>query len=287
MSTPEKSMPVKTIEVNGLSLAYLEQGEGPLVICLHGFPDSAYSYADMLPVLAAAGYRAVAPFLRGYYPSALAPDNDYSIPVVASDLLALINALGADKASVIGHDWGGFTAYTAADIAPQRIDKLVVMAVPHMHQSNFSLAQLKKSWYVLLFQLPWLPEKLVRRNNFEFIDQLYRDWCPHWDESAFALEPVKKALAAPGGLVAALAYYRSMIRGSSSRDREIMSRRTSVPSLWIAGEADGSVGLEQFEGMESAFTGPFELFIVDRAGHFVHREAADLVHNKLLQFLAS
>lgn len=281
------SQTLKHIEVNGQSLAYLEQGEGPLVICLHGFPDSAYSYAGMLPVLAAAGYRAVAPFLRGYYPSALAVDNDYSIPTVAGDVLGLITALGEDKASLIGHDWGGFSAYTAANIAPQCIDKLVVMAVPHMHKSNFSLAQLRKSWYVMLFQLPWLPERLVRRNNFEFIDQLYRDWCPNWDEAAFALEPVKQALSAPGGLTAALAYYRAMIRGSTAHNREIMGRQTSVPALWIVGEADGSVGLDQFAGIETAFTGPFELLIVDRAGHFVHREAADLVHNKLLEFLAS
>jgi pimeloyl-ACP methyl ester carboxylesterase len=281
------SLTVKHIVVDGQALAYLEQGEGPLVICLHGFPDSAYSYAGLLPVLAAAGYRAVAPFLRGYYPSALAVDNDYSIPTVAGDVLALIAALGADKASVIGHDWGGFAAYTAANIAPQQIDKLVVMAVPHMHNTRFSLAQLRKSWYVLLFQLPWLPERLVQRNHFAFIEQLYRDWSPNWDEAEFALEPVKQALSTPRGLAAALSYYRTMFRGSTRRDRQLMSQRASVPALWIAGEADGSVGLDQFAGIEAAFTGYFELLIVDRAGHFVHREAADIVHNKLLEFLAA
>jgi pimeloyl-ACP methyl ester carboxylesterase len=241
----------------------------------------------MLPVLAEAGYRAVAPFLRGYYPSALAVDNDYSIPTVAGDLLGLITALGEERASVIGHDWGGFTAYTAANIAPERIDKLVVMAVPHMSQGNSSLAQLKKSWYVMLFQLPWLPERLVRRDNFEFIDQLYRDWSPNWDEAEFSLQPVKQALSASGGLPAALAYYRALVRGSNKQDREIMSRQVSVPSLWIAGEVDGSVGLDQFEGLEAAFTDRFELLIVDNAGHFVHREAPDLVHNRLVAFLAS
>jgi pimeloyl-ACP methyl ester carboxylesterase len=281
------TLPVKHIEVNGQPLAYLELGEGPLVVCLHGFPDSAYSYELMLPVLAAAGYRAVAPFLRGYYPSGLAVDNDYSIPAVAGDVLGLITALGEERASVIGHDWGGFSAYTAANIAPERIDKLVVMAVPHMRQGNTSLAQLKKSWYVMLFQLPWLPERLVRRDNFEFIDQLYRDWSPNWDEAEFALQPVKQALSAPGGLSAALAYYRALIRGSNKPDREIMSRQVSVPSLWIAGEVDGSVGLDQFEGLEAAFTDRFELLIVDKAGHFVHREAPDLVHNSLVAFLAS
>jgi pimeloyl-ACP methyl ester carboxylesterase len=206
---------------------------------------------------------------------------------VAGDLLGLITALGEERASVIGHDWGGFAAYTAANIAPQRIDKLVVMAVPHMSQGNSNLAQLKKSWYVMLFQLPWLPERLVRRDNFEFIDQLYRDWSPNWDEAEFALKPVKQALSAAGGLPAALAYYRALVRGSNKPDREIMARQVSVPSLWIAGEVDGSVGLDQFVGLEAAFTDRFELLIVDKAGHFVHREAPDLVHNRLLAFLDS
>jgi pimeloyl-ACP methyl ester carboxylesterase len=140
---------------------------------------------------------------------------------------------------------------------------------------------------VMLFQLPWLPERLVRRDNFEFIDQLYRDWSPNWDEAEFALQPVKQALSARGGLSAALAYYRALVRGSNKSDREIMGRQVSVPSLWIAGEVDGSVGLDQFEGLEAAFTDRFELLIVDKAGHFVHREAPDLVHNSLVAFLAS
>lgn len=273
--------------VNGVKLAYLEKGSGPLVICMHGFPDSAYSFIGMLDFLATNGYRAVAPFLRGYYPSSLAPDHDYSIPTVAGDVLALIDALGESSASLIGHDWGGFACYTAANICPQKVDKLVVLAVPHMHNSGFSWAQIKKSWYVMLFQLPWLPEKLVARNNFEFIDQLYRDWSPNWDEAEFMLQPVKAALAADGGLIAALAYYRTMIRGSTSEHREIMAKQTSVPALWIAGEADGSIGLEQFDGIERAFTDRFELLTVPLAGHFVHREAAQLVQNKVLSLLTS
>lgn len=278
---------IKTLDVNGVELSYLERGTGPLVLCLHGFPDTAYSFEAMMELLAGNGYRAVAPFLRGYYPSALAADNDYSIPTVARDVLALIDALGDGKASVIGHDWGGFAAYTAANIAPEKVDKLVVLAVPHMHKSVFSWAQLKKSWYVMFFQLPWLPERRVAADNFEFIDQLYRDWSPNWSESEFNLAPVKQALGIAGGLTAALSYYRTLIRGSNAQDREVMGQQTSVPALWIVGEADGSIGADQFEGIESAFTGSFEILSVPSAGHFVHREAPEIVHNKLLAFLAA
>lgn len=278
---------IQFIHANGVELAYLEKGSGPLVICLHGFPDTAYSFTGLLDVLAANGYHAVAPFLRGYYPSGLAPDNNYSIPAVAGDVLALIDALGDGQASVIGHDWGGFAAYTAANISPEKIPKLVVMCVPHMHCPSFSFSQLKKSWYVMLFQLPWLPERMVAKNNFAFIDRLYRTWSPGWGESEFNLQPVKVSLAAEGGLAAALGYYRAMIRGAKAQHRQIMSQQTSVPALWIAGEDDGCIDLRQYNGMDVAFSDHFELFKVAGAGHFVHREAPELVQNKILSLLAS
>ena len=278
---------LQTINVNGVDIAYLERGEGPLVLCLHGFPDSAYSFEGMLETLAEAGYRAVAPFLRGYYPSGLAPDGDYSVPAVAADILGLVDLLGVGRASIVGHDWGGFTAYAAANIAPEKIQRLVVMAVPHMHVTAMSWAQLKKSWYVFFFQLPWLPERVVARDNFAFIDRLYQVWSPNWDPKHFQLTPVKRALAIAGGLKAALGYYRAMIRGSKNQHRAIMESQTSVPALWIAGTADGSVGIEQFSGIEAAFTGPFELIRVEGAGHFVHREARQQVENKIVDFFSA
>lgn len=278
---------IQAITVNGVEIAYLERGEGPLVLCLHGFPDSAYSFEGMIETLAEAGYRVVAPFLRGYYPSGLAPDGDYSVPAVARDILGLVDLLGGGKASIIGHDWGGFTAYTAANIAPEKIQRIVVMSVPHLHVTKMSWTQLKKSWYVLFFQLPWLPERVVARDNFAFIDRLYKDWSPNWDPAHFQLAPVKRALAIAGGLKAALGYYRAMIRGSKLEHRALMESQTTVPALWVAGTADGSVDIEQFLGIESAFTGPFELIKVEAAGHFVHREAKQQVENKIIDFFSA
>ncbi|WP_159931258.1 alpha/beta fold hydrolase [Oceanicoccus sp. KOV_DT_Chl] len=278
-------MDINFITVNGVRLAYLEQGKGPLLICLHGFPDTAYSFTHLMDTFSAQGYRVVSVFLRGYYPSGLAIDDDYSIPTVARDIVELIAALGEETATLIGHDWGGFTAYTAANLNPAVIDKIVVMAVPHLHHSTFSWQQLRKSWYVMLFQLPKLPEYLVAKNDYAFIDRLYKSWCPNWSEAEFQLQPVKKALAFAGGLKAALAYYRAMIRGSTARDRALMSQQTSVPALWISGDADGSIDPGQFVGIEKAFTSQFELLSIPNAGHFVHREATHLVENKILSFL--
>ncbi len=275
----------KNIDANGISFTCLEQGEGSLVLCLHGFPDTAFSFEPTLTHLAGAGYHAVAPFMRGYHPTGLAPDGNYSVLRLADDILALTTGLGHERVSIIGHDWGAFAAYTAANLHPERIDRLVLMCVPHMHSTHLTLSQLSKSWYVFFFQLPWLPERIVRRRDFAFIDRLYRSWSPNWDPAQFHLEPVKKALAAPGGLKAALAYYRSMIRGASKEQRRIMAQQTTVPTLYMIGEADGSVSTDQFVDVEKSFTSYIEVVRFPRTGHFPHREDYPLFWQRLQPFL--
>ena len=286
---------IKKIEANGIQFSYLEKGldaknsdkKRPLVLCFHGFPDTAYTFEQTLSRLAEAGYWAVAPFMRGYYPSGLAPDDDYSTLRLAEDVLALIDAFGVDDAIVIGHDWGGFAAYTAANMQPEKISKLVVMCIPHMNQTVMSWQQLKKSWYVFYFQLPWVAERKIPENNYQFIDQLYRTWSPYWRSAEFALEPVKKALSMPGGLTALIGYYRAMIRNSTKQQRDLMTQQTGVPTLFFAGEADGSVGMDQFARIEKAFTNDFEFVSYPGVGHFPHRENFEEFSAKVLAFLAS
>lgn len=275
------------VTANEVDFAYIAAGEegAPLVLCLHGFPDSAHSWDGTLPVLAAQGYRVVAPFMRGYWPSSIPEDGDYSCTALGKDVLALISVLGYENAIVIGHDWGGFAAYTAANLAPEKVSKLIVMTVPHMANPQRSWAQLKRSWYVLFFQMPWLPERAVAKNSYQFIDRLYRDWCPNWPQSEWQLAPVKRSLSAPGSLAAALGYYRHMIRGAKKSVYEVMARQTSVPSLWLIGEADGSIGPELHEGIESAFSGYFDKLSLPTVGHFMHREEPEPVHEKILAFL--
>ena len=276
---------IKRIPANGIDFAYLEKGEGPLVLCLHGFPDTAHGFEETLSALAAAGFRAVAPFMRGYYPSGLSAEGDYSVLSLGKDVLALIDAFEADTAIVIGHDWGAFAAYTAANLQPEKISRLVLMCVPHMYNTTMSWAQLKKSWYVFFFQLPWWPERTLPKNNYEFIDNLYRAWSPGWDPDQFKLEPLKKALAMPGGMKAMIGYYRAMIRSSSREERRVMSQQTAVPTLFFAGEEDGSVGLDQFRGIENAFTSEFEFVSYPGVGHFPHREKFQPFVSKVLAFI--
>lgn len=273
------------VRANGIDFAFVERGKGPLVLCLHGFPDSAHSFDAVLPELAGAGFRAVAPFLRGYAPSSAPADGDFSVLALARDVLALVDALGEKTAHVIGHDWGGFAAYTAANLAPERIGKIVCGCIPHLHSTRMSVAQLRKSWYVFFFQLPSLPERRVARDNFAFIDRLYRDWSPNWQTTDADLAPVKRCLAAPGGVRHALAYYRSMISGSTRAQREVMSRVTTVPALVFAGEVDGSVGLDQFRDTARCYSALDELVVVPGVGHFPHREQPAAFAERVLRFL--
>ncbi len=278
---------VKNIRLNGIELAYYEQGEGPLLLCLHGFPDTADSFLGVAPEFAAAGYRVVMPFMRGYYPSGLAPDGDYSMVSLGRDVLAWLEAFRGDgPAYVYGHDWGGMAAIAAANLQPAAMTRMVVSSAPHMQHGAWSLGQLKKSWYVLFFQLPGLPEWRVPLDNFAFIDRLYSAWSPNWDDSAWHLGAVKKALGMPGGLRAALGYYRAMIRGSTREQRELLDAKTTVPTLVICGEADGSVGIDQFDSLERGYVGGVECLRMPSVGHFPHREAPADVVRAVVTFLS-
>ncbi len=275
------------VKLSSIELAYIERGQGPLVLCMHGFPDNACTWLPMLDVLAAQGYRAVAPFTRGYYPSSLAADGDYSLIALAQDILDLIGAMGEESAIVIGHDWGGLAAITAANMAPEKISKLIVSGVPHLHKAPFSLAQLFRSWYVLLFQLPNLPEKLVARKQLAFIDKFYAAWSPQWAISAEHLDSVKASLSAPGALSASLDYYRAMVRRMTSASWKIISAKTTVPTLVFVGLADGSTGHELFRFTKDCYENLHGLVKMINVGHFPHIEDHDLFARKVLNFLKS
>jgi len=255
------------------------------VLCLHGFPDNATTWLATMDVLAAQGYRVVAPFMRGYYPSALASDGNYSVTALGQDVLDLIGAMGEQTAIVIGHDWGALAAITAANTAPEKISKLVVSGVPHLHKTQFSLAQAFRSWYVLLFQLPGLPEKLVARKQLAFIDNLYSAWSPLWTVSTAHLDSVKTSLSAPGALSAALAYYRAMVRGMTPARWAILSRKTTVPAMVFTGLADGSTGHELFRYTDECYENLHSLVKMTGVGHFPHLEDHELFSRKVLGFL--
>ena len=159
---------MKRVRANGLDFAYVEQGEGPLVLLLHGFPDTAMSWSHQIPALAAAGYRAVAPYLRGYSPTEIPRDGFYDKATLATDVAELIRALGGGPAHLIGQDWGATIGYAVLAAFPELVCRAVLMAVPHPAQSSKSFLDPKhvhRSFHWWFFQLPDLPEKAIVEND--------------------------------------------------------------------------------------------------------------------------
>ncbi len=283
------------IQVGQLSVTILESGSpGRLLLCLHGFPDNAWTFRHQFQFFAAKGYHVVAPFQRGYYPTSPAPDGQYQSAVLAQDLLGCIEALGYTQADVVGHDWGAIAAYGAAILQPQRVRRLVAIAVPHgpaVLQAFLSdYDQLRRSWYMFFFQSPFA-EAAVRHNDFEFIERLWRDWSPNWIFPEETLQSVKDTFRHDGVVEAALAYYRCTL-DPSRQDPALAAIQTTlnlspvaVPTLAIHGSNDGCIGPYLLEGMEALFPAGLEKLIVEGAGHFVHQEKAALVNDRISEFL--
>jgi pimeloyl-ACP methyl ester carboxylesterase len=283
------------VRANGLTFATLEAGEGPLVLCLHGFPDHARSFRHQLPALAAAGFRAVAPFMRGYAPSEVPPDGPYQSAALAQDAVALIRALGHDRAALFGHDWGAVAAYGAAVLAPERVTRLVTAAVPHGAAFPAALLtnyeQQRRSWYMFFFQTPFA-DAAVPFGDFRFLERLWQDWSPGWAYPPEEMAALKDTFRQPGVLAAALAYYRETLNPANQRPvlAEVQGRIAVSPvvvrTLYLHGARDGCVGAELLDGMEQLFPQGLETVIVPEAGHFVHQERPEVVNPKLVEFLA-
>jgi pimeloyl-ACP methyl ester carboxylesterase len=275
------------IRVNGLELAYLDAGQGPLVVVLHGFPDTAYSFRDLLDRLGLAGFRAVAPFLRGYPPTELPPDRDFGLRALAGDLIGLIDALGAPRAAVVGHDWGSVIAQVAAKLEPCRFDRVVLAGFPHLRSFlSVTPRQLRRSIYMAQFQLPFWPERRLPRDDFAWITDLVRRWSPNWAFEAAELDSIKDSLSRPGRLAAALAYYRAiprqLVRPSEFR---LAVAPLPVPALVIFGSDDGCVGAEIFRRPIGTFAEGSDSREVPGAGHFLHRERPEWFAEQAIDFL--
>lgn len=285
-----------TVRARDLTFHTLEDGKGPLVLCLHGFPDHARSFRHQLPALAAAGYRAVAPAMRGYAPTGPAPDGYYQSAALAEDAVALIEALGYDDAIVFGHDWGALAAYGAALAAPARVRKLITAAVPYGAQvagafmTNYD--QQRRSWYMFFFQTPFADVALAH-DDFAFLERLWRDWSPGWKFPAEEMAALKDTFRQPGVATATLGYYRALLNPAlhSPALAELQGRMAmdpiDVPAMVLHGADDGCVGADLVEGMAAYFPRGLRVEIVPGTGHFLHQEAPERINALVLDFLKS
>jgi len=285
----------RAVTVNRLQFSYFDEGpaDGPLALCLHGFPDTAHTWRFLLPELADAGFHAVAPFLRGYAPTEIPPDGRYQIGAVARDANMLHDVLGGTgDAVIIGHDWGALTAYAAVAHQPQRWRRAVTAAVPptaSIGMSLFTYAQLQRSWYTFFFQSP-LAELALPLDDFAFIDGLWRDWSPGYD-ATWDVARVKESIGDPEHITAAISYYRAMynpelLDPDLAGEQDAAFLPTPKPTLYLHGRNDGCMLLSSIGNPLDFLAEGSRVEVVDDAGHFMNVERPEVVNRLILEFLA-
>ena len=292
---------------NNLEFGLLEAGSGPLALCLHGFPDTAWTWEHLLPALAGAGFRAVAPFMRGYAPTAIPADGAYQVGALVADAVALHEALGGDADAVlIGHDWGAETAYGAAAFAPDRWRRLVTLAVPPaaLDAVLFSdYEQLKRLFYTFMFRDPnGFADAVVARDQMAFLDRLWADWSPGFPAGAH-LGRVKESLRQPANLAAAIGYYRaaggyyralgvpdppedsSAGAARYAAEQQATGRQAPQPTLYLHGADDGCIRVELARGTERLLAPSSRMIVIEHAGHFLQLERPGEVNDHILAWV--
>jgi epoxide hydrolase 4 len=274
----------RRVVVNGVGLHLVESGEGPPVVLLHGFPEFWYSWRHQLPALAAAGYRAVAPDLRGYNESDKPPGvASYRSDKLVGDVAGLIESLGAGPAVVVGHDWGGVVAWLLVMRRPDLVRGLVVLNAPHpatFPQELSRVRQLFRSWYAFFFQLPWFPEAVLRFQDFAVLGRALR----HGPASSRQdVRRYKAALARTGALPAALNYYRAALWYHRDDTRHL--RPVRGPALVIWGDRDAYLNPHVLDGL-AAWAPDARVLRLPHAGHAVQNDDPATVNQAILGFLA-
>ncbi|MEM7323823.1 MAG: alpha/beta hydrolase [Actinomycetota bacterium] len=286
-----------TLEAGGRRFSASRTGpaNGPVVLCLHGFPDSPDTFRHQVGPLADAGYQVIVPTLRGYEPSSQPADGDYSLITMAGDVTGWLDHLDAPAAHLVGHDWGAAIAYTAGTAHPERLRSITAIAIPPLTRIPDAVRRVPKqlilSWYMTFFQLRLVAERAVSANDWWLIRRLWRRWSPGYAMSATEWRDLRQRFEQPGVLGASLGYYRRNATPPillGLRTTEAMSRHEiPVPTLIIHGDADGCMDRRLFDHtIEPAdFPAGVQRVELPGAGHFVHLEQPDRVTRHLLEHL--
>jgi epoxide hydrolase 4 len=272
----------------GLRLHYVEAGSGPLLVLLHGFPEFWYSWRRQIPALAKAGFHVVAPDMRGYNLSDKPADwRAYRVEALADDIAGLIGHFGKEPANLAGHDWGAAVAYGVAMYRPEVVRRLAILNVPHTERmlAGFrTLRQLRKSWYMFFFQIPGLPEALLRRDDFAFAKRALRAD----SRESFSDEDLERYAAAwgqTGALSGMINYYRAALR-SSPRGAQSRLRPIAAPTMVIWGQRDRHLGAELAEP-SSQWVPDVRMEWIPEATHWVQHEQPERVNALLSEFFAA
>jgi pimeloyl-ACP methyl ester carboxylesterase len=286
----------REVTANGIRFHLAEAGpaDGPMVVLLHGFPEFWWSWRHQLVALGDAGFRAVAPDLRGYGASDK-PPRGYDAYTLSSDVAGMVRALGARDAAVVGHDWGGVLAWTVATLHPGLVRSLGVVGMPHPLRLGPAVlrnpAQLRASSYIGLFQLPRVPESRLRRHDGAYVAELLRRWGGPGFPDAETEQRCRQAMQIPAVSHCSLEWYRwavrSLTRPSGVRFRRQMAAGVGVPTLHVHGAVDACLLPTAVEGSAEFVRAPYALHVLPEVGHFCHEEAPDVMTALLLDHLRS
>ena len=288
----------KTIQLGDLSYPVLEAGEGPLVVCLHGFPDNYESFQNQIMPLAEAGYRVVCPMLPGHDPGNQRKSGSNNPVYCTGEIIALIELLLEEQpvkqCHLVGHDWGAVLCYMVAVKRPDLLASLMVISIPF----NISLTRVVlrapsyaiNAWYMGFFQMKGLADVLVRRNNYAFLEYLYRSWGPtDWPNFDQHIASVKRTFAQPGVLTAALSFYRNSIVGLnrvSWQWKRALQSDVEVPTLAVRGEIDNCIPEHAWDLVSpKSFRKGLTLEVLPGVGHFAQLEQPEMVNTLLLKWL--
>jgi epoxide hydrolase 4 len=274
-------------DLPGSRLHYVEAGDGPLVVLLHGFPDFWFSWRFQIPALAAAGFRVVAPDMRGYNLSSRPQSvRDYDIDLLTADVRDLIRERGAERAFVTGHDWGAAVAWATAAQHPDAVERLAILNVPHprrMLQGLRRPRQLLKSWYMLFFQLPWLPERMFSARRWRAFRYGFEHDARPGAFTPDDIERYEEAWSQPGAVTAMINYYRAAFR-QSPRRAEGRIRPITAPTLVIWGERDRYLGAELAEPDRADVPNLERVVRIPDATHWVQHDQPERVTELLIEF---
>jgi pimeloyl-ACP methyl ester carboxylesterase len=277
-------------DLGDVRLHFVEAGEGPLVLLLHGFPQFWYQWRHQIPALVEAGFRVVAPDMRGYNLSGKPPGvQAYRVELLARDVERLIRTCGEGTAVVVGHDWGAIAAWIAAMRHPGRVERLAILNVPHPARSLDGLLspmQLLRSSYMFFFQIPRLPEEVIRAGDFALLRSVFRS-DPVQPEALTAedIERYIEAIAQPGALTASLNYYRALLR--NPREMRALLQRVEAPVLVIWGEKDRFLSRRLAEPPRLWVPNLIRVKRLPDASHWVAEDCPLEVNTLLLGFLRS
>ncbi|MEP3051546.1 MAG: alpha/beta fold hydrolase [Erythrobacter sp.] len=287
---PDSGISIDWVEANGLSFEVAKAGSrnsDHLALCLHGFPELHYSWRHQMPVLADMGYRVWAPNLRGYGGTTRPKDvRDYAMDHLTQDIAALIDSSGAKKVTLLAHDWGAIIAWAFAIAKLRKLERLVIMNVPHPRVALRELKhwrQLKRSWYIYFFQLPWLPEKLLGRGNGKAIGRLFERTSCNPERFGPEVQAVySEAARKPGAIGAMVSYYRALLR---HRDTvEMGNFEVEIPSLLLWGEEDIALNIHCTQGTEQ-WVPDLTVKRFPNVSHWVQQDAPDQVNSALKDWL--